>query len=484
MVEVAENLPVEQQLSIYQAEGIRPSALPGETLQSPHLDIEMVNHAGLLFTRGNTGLLVDPWLTGSAFESGWDLLSPTSFGESDWGRVTHIWISHEHPDHFSVPSLRSIPEADRDRIEVLFQRTEDQRVLAFCQRLFKAVTEIGPEPVDIGDLRISCTNHTFGDSYLWVEAGDMLVLNTNDCVFENEDDLTRLLRSLPKAPDVLCTQFSYANWCGNPDDPTSRLAYADGVAQAVLAQIEVLQPTFVVPFASFIWHSHEENSYMNTTANDVGDIAAMISTDTGSLPIVLYPGESWAPAESRSAEANNVAIESYRSDVAAWVERGPKHRTETVPLETLLEHAEQWHASLRDVLGRSSRAFEVTGYLRPVALWVEDHAVAIEITVSSLKINKGSTDGACHLAATSDALDACFRQPYGGMTLGVNGRFRTPKPEGHQLVMRFFHIAWLESQSKSPVREVAAIAWRRVVGKAQGALRSGSQILKPARRAG
>jgi UDP-MurNAc hydroxylase len=90
--------------------------------------IRWVNHASFLLETGKIKLICDPWIEGTAFNNGWRLVSPTKFAYQDFAVVTHIWFSHEHPDHFSPSNLRSIPEEFRRRITVLFHRTKGQAV--------------------------------------------------------------------------------------------------------------------------------------------------------------------------------------------------------------------------------------------------------------------------------------------------------------------------------------------------------------------
>ncbi len=78
--------------------------------------IRWVNHASFAFIVGEVCLLADPWLTGPAFNRGWALMVPTPQGIPNFDRVTHIWISHQHPDHFSPRDLRAIPQAQRAKL--------------------------------------------------------------------------------------------------------------------------------------------------------------------------------------------------------------------------------------------------------------------------------------------------------------------------------------------------------------------------------
>ena len=76
-------------------------------------NVTFVNHASVLIEGSGIGLLSDPWYQGDAFNNGWRLLqeTPDDVVSGILSRVTHIWISHEHPDHFSIQFFKSF--ADR-----------------------------------------------------------------------------------------------------------------------------------------------------------------------------------------------------------------------------------------------------------------------------------------------------------------------------------------------------------------------------------
>jgi hypothetical protein len=164
-------------------------------------------------------LVVDPWLDGRAFNHSWSLVTPTRFRHQDFAHVTHLWISHEHPDnpdHFAPSNVTRIPAEARARITVLYQRTEDRRVAAFCRKLGLAeVVELeargrhslGPEfEVQLG------RPPNDSDSWLYAHVGGWSVLNLNDCVFRTPSDLRRIRRRVGTV-DLLLTQFS--TWTGN-----------------------------------------------------------------------------------------------------------------------------------------------------------------------------------------------------------------------------------------------------------------------------
>ena len=105
--------------------------------------LQLINHASILIKHGEISLLSDPWYQGDAFHKGWDLLHKTSDTEADriLDQITHIWISHEHPDHFSVKDLKYIYNLNKN-IKILFQETLDKRVISFCKNLGFNVIEV------------------------------------------------------------------------------------------------------------------------------------------------------------------------------------------------------------------------------------------------------------------------------------------------------------------------------------------------------
>src|SRR5262245_57915735 len=93
------------------------------------MKVSFVGHASVLFEEGRVGLLIDPWLQGEAFNDSWTLHPAPVLRSEDSARVTHIWISHEHPDHLSIPTIKSIPAEMKAKIVVLFQKHYDTEIL-------------------------------------------------------------------------------------------------------------------------------------------------------------------------------------------------------------------------------------------------------------------------------------------------------------------------------------------------------------------
>ena len=83
--------------------------------------LTFVGHASLLLEHEGVSLLCDPWLRGDAFNEAWAPWPAPVLPAERLAGVTHLWISHEHPDHLSIPTLRSIPAEVRGRVTALYQ---------------------------------------------------------------------------------------------------------------------------------------------------------------------------------------------------------------------------------------------------------------------------------------------------------------------------------------------------------------------------
>ena len=120
--------------------------------------ITFVNHASVLFSYGKINLITDPWLFGSAFNNSWDLISESKLDISEFKNITHIWFSHEHPDHFFPFVLNKIPENFRKKIQVYFQDTLDHRVSQKCKELGFQVIEMKHGKLDRKSTRLNSSH--------------------------------------------------------------------------------------------------------------------------------------------------------------------------------------------------------------------------------------------------------------------------------------------------------------------------------------
>jgi hypothetical protein len=391
--------------------------------------INWVNHASFIVTEGNVRLLTDPWLDGTAFDNGWKHLVPSPMAPEELDGISHIWLSHEHPDHFSPPNLQRIRPEVRRALTVLFQETADRKVVDYCRKAgFGSVIDMGPNRwYTLGtDLRLRCAPVPGGDSWLCIDSAAQRLLNINDCVFASQASVRAISRVIGDRPvDVLLTQFSYANKVGDAADVEMRREEARAHLDRVATQIAVLRPRYVIPFASFVWFAHEENVYMNNGMNTVADADRFIRQHTDAECIVLYPGESWEIGEGHDSAGS---IRRYMPSYQIIGRQDLVRRAKTLSEGELCELGNKMATILVRRNGRLVlAALETAGFLKPVRIYVTDLEGTYVLSArTGLRPFQLDPDN-CDIALSSEALSYVVRFLWGGSTLLINGRFQTPR---------------------------------------------------------
>src|SRR5271168_381509 len=269
------------------------------------MKITFINHASYFLESPAATLLCDPWVAGKAINNCWALCSPSP--PVPYDRVDYLWISHEHPDHFHVPTLRAIPELERKRIIVLYQKHASPRMLHAFQELgFAKVQELPLYRwVSIRPgFDVLCGSVGIMDSFLALRTEKECILNLNDC-FCNEFQI-RYIRGLVGRLSLLFTQFSFANWIGNGADDANEIPQK---LRDLTFQLRTFRSEFTVPFASFSYFCNQENAWMNELMITPAKIAAI------DLPGVhfMYPGDQWN-SESRTFRSAE-AVENFGRDL-------------------------------------------------------------------------------------------------------------------------------------------------------------------------
>lgn len=424
------------------------------------MTIKWINHAGFLLESNQIKLVCDPWIEGTAFDNGWKLLSSTLFTYADFENVTHIWFSHEHPDHFSPPNIKKIPPQYRSQITVLYQTTNDKKIVKFCQVAgFKEVIELPPSQwfTLANDFTIMNQNDKDGDSWLAIRAEGLSLLNLNDVVAYRTDAQLMYLNKLIGGIDILFTQFSYANWVGNPNDINYRQSCAEEKIKAIEDQIRIFQPRFIVPFASFVWFCHAENYYVNDCANKIGDIHKWLLNQQVES-IVMYPNDEWTVGKPYNSEK---AIAHYNIDYQT-IEQNPELLTsKNMDLTTLKTLSTNYVQQLLKKNG-----LIIKWKLRNAAkIYLTDLNCAVYLTLKGM-IDANEHKEDCDIAVSSAALGYCLKFDWGGGTLNVNARYEKPKNGQYSNIENYFYIANLNNMGQSyTIKRIVQNGLRRLKEK-------------------
>ena len=401
--------------------------------------ITFVNHASVIISYDNVNLITDPWLFGSAFNNGWTLICKTKMSTNEFKNITHIWLSHEHPDHFSHTVLKSIPEEFRKKIIFLYHETRDKRVINFCKTLGFSIIEMKPNRRYelVKGFHITCGPYGLIDSWMLAEIDSMKILNLNDCGIYNNRQ-ARLVTKHASEVDVMLTQFSYAGWAGNPEDVNFRKSMAKEIMYKIKTQAEFFKPRFIIPFASFVRFSHADNSYMNKEMNTIDEVNQFIEKKTKANSIILYPGDKWTVGDKHD---NHHALKNYKKDFDSLDKTSGK--TPPVPMNDLINLALTFIDNLRK---RNSwffiRLCYFIGIFKTVKIVVKDINTSISFDaihgIQQLDFDVNEAD----IITDSDSLADVLKSDWGADTLAVNGRYRTSGGNKHNFFRLFLISAF------------------------------------------
>src|SRR5258707_2261755 len=240
--------------------------------------------------------------------------------------------------------------------------------------------------------------------------------------------------------EVLLTQFSYANWIGNRDETEMHQKAAENKRREMRKQVEMFGPKWAIPFASFVWFSHEENFYINKAVNRISAIFRYCATELKVKPIVLYPGDMW---QVGSPHDSDPALAMYEADYERVLNGEPVDRAAVVSDAKLSEAAAQFSAKLKQ---RNSRL--LLRMMPSATAYLTDKDQTAVLSCDDLRLSPGRGQNAdIHLG--SDSLAYCLRFGWGGDTLQVNRRYQVPAGGNPSRFFQLFRITGINTADET-----------------------------------
>lgn len=379
------------------------------------MDLTLISHASVVVDCGRVVVWTDPWLESRAFNNSWELLPAPSPDRTFLDRVTHIWLSHEHPDHFNIPTLRNLPAEFRERVTVCYQKRNTKKIFDALRKMgYRRFLDLPDRaPVQVEDVTLYCFQAQLGDSVLGVRHGDLRLLNINDSEIDRRD-CKRVLAEFG-SPDVVLNQFSVAGYVGYRD----RDRYLPRLAKDKLNQLvrnhQWLEAGLTVPFASFMHFCMADNAYLNRYANSLRDVVAYMTAHDCRCYVMGF-GETIpvAPCELPDMAANLALYDKEFAAAAARSEPSPR-----IELDELRRAYEKFFANLDANVPRALRRW----WLGTITFHVPDLNVAIRVDAAERRfaVLPPDPEGA-DVVVNSQPLWFGFALPYGFETLGSSGR--------------------------------------------------------------
>lgn len=247
--------------------------------------IRFYAHACVEIQCGTKRLVTDPWLIGPAFTRGWWLMHEPP---SDWleriASADAIYISHSHPDHLNVHTLKRLASVNPNIAIVLpqFEQTVCERIVKGCG--FTNITCVPfatwtPFGVN-GRFMILPDGTSNDDSALFIEYKGHRVLNVVDCTNANRG-------IIPSPVDVVMRSFGGGAtgypvcWGELYSEQTIRERIYKNRKQLALRVAETVKQTqaeVFIPIASYFVEAHPADAQIRrlNTKNTPQEIAELI----------------------------------------------------------------------------------------------------------------------------------------------------------------------------------------------------------------
>ena len=392
--------------------------------------IQFINHASVIVSDKKTSVLSDPWYTGDAFHKGWNLVHETERQDIEkvLNNVTHIWISHEHPDHFSISFFKTFGQKIKNlSITILFQKTQDKRVYKFltAQGLNVQELDFNREFAITNDYKVTCIKDGFYDSGLLIESHGEKILNLNDCEVTSPNRAEEVF-SITGVIDVLLTQFSFAAWKGGKENKRWRDEAASEKINTMKLQIERFEPQIVIPFASFVYFSNNKNFYLNDAANKPQELMKKLGKYAEKL-VIMAPFDVIGGGKKLS---------SNDSSIKFWEEKyqniKPINDYQSVELLQLKENFAQYCQRIQKnnnmKLVKLLRTIIPISAFKPCIVYLSDLEKSIKFDYVSSSFQE--TTEIALLSMHSESLNFMFKNSFGFDTLTVNGCFEEVTKNG------------------------------------------------------
>jgi len=228
------------------------------------VQISLLNHACIKLEIEDVSLLFDPWLLGTCFKNGWGLHYKNNNAIDEAVTATHLWISHFHGDHLHIPTLKEIVSKN-DGIKLLANKSLNFDMGPILSDVgFKNIIPLPErEKIQLSKNVTVIRYPTAGiDNILLILTPSCTILNYNDVNLPSRS-LRALIKKFPKI-DILFSNFNDAQIleCPLRDPDTVKKEHA----QQFLGILKIIQPRWVIPFASLHWYlNHASREEQNKT---------------------------------------------------------------------------------------------------------------------------------------------------------------------------------------------------------------------------
>jgi len=394
--------------------------------------LKFLNHSCLIVESENQKILCDPWFTGAVFNNGWRLLYEDSHNINQI-EFDYIWISHEHPDHFSIPTLSQISNSKH----FLYQQTSDKKVKHWLEEKQHAVTELEDwAEYNFGEINLtSFVSDGYDSAALFKFSNGDKFLNLNDARVELGDTIQKIKKHDLSHLKIISIQFSYANWAGNENDNEIPLHQQDLVIERIIKIHEAFKPEKIMLFASYAYYSHEENFFWNNRFWLTYVIEKL--EEKGISLIIPKPNQVIGidgVADKNFIEENNLAIKFWKKQTQEIQIKDFSNKN--ISIEKIESAYKKWYDTLwqDNTLSKVSNSRNKEFLLR---VRISDKDCVLEISLFNRTLIVSNSE-AYDCEVSSETLFFLFNNNFGRGTVTVNGRIQFNYESAHRFFIFFF----------------------------------------------
>jgi len=259
--------------------------------------ITLVGSASLLIEWKNFNILTDPWMKGLCVFDSWVNYPPSKIKISELPKIDAIWISHEHSDHFHLPTLMEfeknisiyVPDYDNNRLAKKLQENGFTNIISMKP---EQIYQFSPEIKAISFSR----GHVFNDSILYLQLGNFSILNVNDAGFNWS------IKHAIGDVDMLSMQFGPASaypatWTHIDEKSKIQLNKNrnNGILRMIKQVLDVTNAKYFIPFANFneLYHKKHLKYVLNSQSKNRSSDVVKFFKDYPVKVVDILPGESW-----------------------------------------------------------------------------------------------------------------------------------------------------------------------------------------------
>tara|TARA_B110000438_G_scaffold280775_1_gene306340 strand:+ start:5947 stop:7290 length:1344 start_codon:yes stop_codon:yes gene_type:complete len=195
------------------------------------MKLEFLSSACVKISHNDTSILCDPWLIDGEYLGSWAHYPPFDFNSKDFDDIDFIYLSHQHPDHFSPKTLSKLSK----KIPIYIHNYHYKFMKNLVEDLGFTVNELNHnERVHLkNDLFLNIlaadncdpqlcykffgcginekpTGSTYNDTMCVIDANDEVIVNTNDCPFPLAEITSNIIKKQYKKINFLLVGYNSA----------------------------------------------------------------------------------------------------------------------------------------------------------------------------------------------------------------------------------------------------------------------------------